>query len=176
MSRPKIHTALPAGSNLDAHLKWSQVSRLGTESLKRPKNRWWAYEATADDVNIKEKELKGGQMLEVTCSQHSTTKSQLCNVEVWTHWFSTRSSWFPKDASIFSFLKKIKNKKWGFRQPDRLRPFVRGSVYSLQNWMFMMPQTEGGCIVPYRDTSRVHHDWHESSMLEHQIWGGGCWT
>jgi hypothetical protein len=62
----------------------------------------------------------------------------------------------------------------GIWQPDRLRPFVRGSIYPSQNWTFAMPQREGGRIVPYRDMSRVHHDQHESSMFEHQIWGGGC--
>ena len=72
-------------------------------------------------------------------------------------------------SSIF-FLKiiKIKRKFGG--------TFVGGSVYCLQNRTVMMPQKEGGCIVPYRDTSRALHDRCESIKLDHQIWIGDCGT
>ncbi len=68
----------------------------------------------------------------------------------------------------------FEKKNWGDRQPDRLRPFVRGSVYRSQNWTFMMPQKEGGPIAPIRDMSRARRDRRELSKLEHQIWVGGC--
>jgi hypothetical protein len=70
--------------------------------------------------------------------------------------------------------RKKKKKNRGGRQPDRLRPFVRGSIYRSQNWTFVMPRIKGGRTAPHRDMSRARHDQHESSKLEHQIWVGGC--
>ena len=111
--------------------------------------------------------------MRVACCWHSTTKSQLCDVEQDTLVFHKIKSVPEGRINIFfSKIKKIKNR--GGRQPDRLRPFVRGSVYCSQNWTFVMPRKEGGCIAPHRDMSRARRDRHESSKLEHQIWVGGC--
>jgi hypothetical protein len=65
---------------------------------------------------------------------------------------------FHKIKSVSFQKEKRKRKNRGGRQPDHLRPFVRGSVYRSQNWTFVMPQKEGGCIAPHRDMSRAHHD------------------
>ena len=117
----------------------------------------------------------GCQLVGVACCRHSTTKSQLCDVEH-RHTGVSQDQVGSRRTHQYIFFSKIKNKKKnrGGRQPDRLRPFVRGSVYCSQNWTFVMPRKEGGRIAPHRDMSRARRDRHESSKLEHQIWVGGC--
>ena len=128
--------------------------QIGTQSLKRPKNRWRARKTLLTNY---EDRIKGVKLPESnTDGWHHKIPGLQCGLNTDE---STNCCRIPKDAQNIFFYwcikQKEKNRGEGHSDP---RPFVKGSIDCLHLRTFVMLQYKEYCNEPHRDKSHELRD------------------